>query len=62
MKTTMYQNIKIFLQRKRNVIPNWSEKVFMVKIVKRNVPWMYIISDLSGEEGVGMFYEKDIVI
>ena len=50
------------MQRKRNVIPNWSEKVFMVKIVKSNVPWMYIISDLSGEEGVGMFYEKDIVI
>ena len=58
----MYQNIKFFLQRKRNVIPNYSEKVFIIKIVKSTVPWTYIISDLSGEEGVGMFYEKDIVI
>ena len=30
--------------------PNWSEEVFMIKKVKYNVFWAYIISNLNGEE------------
>ena len=38
--------------------PNWSEEVFVIKKVKNTVPWTYVINDLSGDEIIGMFYEK----
>ena len=41
-------------------VPNWSEKVFVIKKVKNTVPWTYVISDLKGEEIVGTFYEKEL--
>ena len=28
--------------------------------VENTVPWTYVISDLNGEEIVGMFYEKEL--
>ena len=31
-------------------IPNWSEKVFVIKEVKNTVPWTYVINNLNGEE------------
>ena len=31
----------------------------MIKNVKSTVPWIYVISDLKGEEIVGTFYEKE---
>ena len=34
--------------------PNWSEEVFMIKKVKNTVPWTYVISDINGEEIVGI--------
>ena len=37
-----YKNIK-------NYVPNWSEEVFVIKKVKKTVPWTYLISDLKGE-------------
>ena len=40
--------------------PNWSEEVFVIKEVKNTVPWTYVISDLNGEEIIGMFYEKEL--
>ena len=41
---------------------NWSEEVFVIKKVKNNVPWTYIINDLNGEEITGTFilYEKEL--
>ena len=53
IRITVYQNIKTFLQRKRNVIPNWSEEVFVVKKVKNTVPWTLFLRKT--------FYEKDVV-
>ena len=32
----------------------------MIKNIKRTVPWIYVISDLKGEEIVGTFYEKEL--
>ena len=32
----------------------------MIKKFKNTVPWTYVISDLKGEEIVGMFYEKEL--
>ena len=40
--------------------PNWSEKVFVVRIIKNTVPWTYVISDLNGELITGTFYEKEL--
>ena len=53
-----YQNIKTFLQ-KAMYIPNLSGENFVIKKVKNIVPWIYVISDLKGEEIVGMLYEKE---
>ena len=44
----------------RGCTPNWSEEVFVIKEVKNTVPWTYIISDLNGEEIIGIFYEKEL--
>ena len=40
--------------------PNWSEEVFVIKKVKNTVPWIYVITDLNGEENIGTFYEKEL--
>ena len=40
--------------------PTWSEEGFVIQKVKNNVPWIYIISDLKGEETVGRFYENEL--
>ena len=44
----------------KDYIPNRSEEVFVVKKVKNNVPWIYVIRDLNGEQIVGSFYEKEL--
>ena len=41
-------------------VPNWSEKVFMIKKSKNNVSSTYVISDLKGEEIVGTFYKEEL--
>ena len=38
---------------------NWSEEIFVTKKVKNTVPWTYFINDLSGQEIIGTFYEKN---
>ena len=40
--------------------PNWSEEVFVIKMVKNTVPWTYVINDLNGEGITGTFYEKEL--
>ena len=44
----------------KGYVPNWSEEVSVIKKVKNTAPWMYIISDLKGEEIVGIFYEREL--
>ena len=39
---------------------NWPEEVNIIKNVKNTSPWTYVISDLNGEEIIGMFYEKEL--
>ena len=34
----------------KGYVPNWSEKVFVIKKVKNTVSWAYVISDLKDEE------------
>ena len=40
--------------------PNWSEEIFVIKEIKYTVPCTYVINDLSGEEIIGTFYEKEL--
>ena len=34
--------------------------MFVIKNVKDTAPWTYVISDLNGEEIVGICYEKEL--
>ena len=45
MRLSKYKNIFA-----KGYVPNWSEEVFVIKKVKITVPWIYVISDLNGEE------------
>ena len=44
----------------KGCVPNWPEEVFVIKKIKNTVPWIYVISDLKGEEIVGTFYKKEL--
>ena len=55
VRISKYENIFA-----KEYVPNWSEEVFVITKVKNTVLWTYVISDLKGEEIVGMFYEKEL--
>ena len=40
--------------------PTWSEEIFIIKKITNTVPWIYVISDLNGDQIVGSFYEKEL--
>ena len=44
----------------KGYIPNWSEKVFVIKKFKNTVPWIYVTSYFIGGEIAGAFYEKKL--
>ena len=54
VRTSKYENIF-----GEDYVPNWSEEGFVIKKVKKNMPWTIVISDLNGEKIVGTFYEKE---
>ena len=41
-------------------VPNWSAENFVIRKVKNTVLWIYVISELNGEEIIGLFYKKRI--
>ena len=44
----------------KGYVSNWSEEVFIIKKVKNTVLWVYVISELKGEEILEKFYEKKL--
>ena len=40
-------------------ISNWSEEVSVIKEVKKNVPWVYLINYFNVEEIVRTFYKNN---
>ena len=44
----------------KGYVPNWSEQVLVIKKIKNNVQWAYVIIGLKGKEIVGTFYEKEL--
>ena len=60
-KSKVGDNVRISTYKNsfvKGYVPNWSEEIFVIKKVKKSVPWTYVISDLNGEEIFGTFYEK----
>ena len=55
VRTSKYKNIFA-----KGYTPNWPEEVFVTQKVKNTVSWTYVINDLSGEEIIGTFYEKEL--
>ena len=55
MRISKYKNIFA-----KGYTPNWSEEVFVIKIIKNTVPWTYVTDDLNGEEITGTLYEKEL--
>ena len=41
-------------------MPNWSEEIFIIKKIKKTVPWTYVLNDLNGAEIIGTFYENEL--
>ena len=44
----------------KGYVPNWSEKVFVIKKVKNTELWTYVIRDFKGKGIVPTFYEKEL--
>ena len=55
VRISKYKNILA-----KGYMPNWSEEVFIISKIKNTVPWTYVINDLTGEEIIGTFYEKEL--
>ena len=55
VRISKYKNILT-----KGYAPNWFEEAFVIKKAKNTVPWIYVISDLNGDEIVGTFYEKEL--
>ena len=44
----------------KGYVPNWSEKVFVIKKVKNTVPWTYLTEDLNRKKIIGTLYKKEL--
>ena len=55
VKISKYKNIFA-----KGYTPNWSGEIFVIKKVKNTVPWTYVINDLTYEEIIATFYEKEL--
>ena len=44
----------------KGYFPNWLGEIFVVSGIKNTVLWNCVVSDLSGEEMTGSFYEKEL--
>ena len=46
----------------RNIsyVSSWSDEVFIIKKVKKTLPWTDVISDFNGEKIVGIIYKTEL--
>ena len=56
---------RVRISRYRNIFakgytPNWSKEIFIVDKVNDTVPYTYNLKDLSDEEIIGSFYDKEL--
>ena len=43
----------------KDILQIGQKEVFVINKIKNTVPWIYVISDLNGEEITGSFYERE---
>ena len=41
---------------------NWSREIFIINIVLKTNPWAYKLKGLNGENVIGSFYEKKLLL
>ena len=56
---------RVRISRYKNIFskgytPNWSKKIFIVDKINDTVPYTYNLEDLSDEEIIGSFYDKEL--
>ena len=44
----------------KGYMPNWIEEIFVIKEVKKTVPYTYVIEDLQGDTIDGTLYEQEL--
>ena len=55
-----YQTVKkIYLKLPKAYVPNWYERVSLIRKVKNSVPWTYVNSDRNEKETVENFMIKN---
>ena len=57
VKITMYKNILT-----KGYTENWSREIFIIDSASKANPWTYKIKDLPGENIIGIFYEKELLL
>ena len=63
LKTKIHKHMTVvpknlYIDKLFEIVPNWSEEVFVIKNVK-TLYRAYVIEDLKGDEVVGTFYKKE---
>ena len=53
----MYKNILT-----KGYTENWSREIFIIDSASKTNPWTYEIKDLPGENIIGIFYEKELLL
>ena len=56
---------RVRISRFKNILakgytPNWSKEIFIVDKINDTVPYTYNIKDLSDEEIIGSFYDREL--
>ena len=44
----------------KGYLPNWSEEIFIIKKIKKPIPWTYVLNDVNGKEIIGTLYENEL--
>ena len=51
----MYKNVFT-----KELTPNWSQELSVIKKIKNTASWTCVIHDLKGKEIVGTFWENEL--
>ena len=55
VRISKYKNVFV-----KGYVPNWFEELFVIKKIRNNVTWTYVISNRKGEQIFGTFYQKEL--
>ena len=55
VRISKYKNISA-----KGYTRNWSEEFFVIRKIKNTAPWTDVVNNLTGEEIIRTFYEKEL--